>query len=335
MTKILYASVFLFSILSCSQKQKTMLNQNPDITADNIVEEIAKQVKHYPSEKIYNLGYSNDKCYFDMYVDGIKLNKAFNKALGNTAVEINNVIFKSGKHTVSYKMYPLGKSKEYEEVFNTLVEGTTLEFDLTSYDKKNANAQDVEYTTHKAPQISQELSPGYFKDKFVGSGKTFYEGSFEINIDVPYTSHSAFEKAQDLRKVDKKELQEKLLKKYKEVWNIYQNKELDNIARLEYNTLHDLYVSTYDSKEVINKNISTMFNDIYKNSSFQMQPIEKYKLEFFADGKLVALMLETNDNQLRGNTALWAKVNYDGGTRGFFLNRYFYIPQGETEFKVY
>lgn len=93
------------SIQSCSQKRENMVNQNSTITADNIADEISKQVKHYPSEKIYTLGYSNDKCYFDMFVDGIKLTKTFNKALGNTAVEINHVLFNSGKHTVSYKMY--------------------------------------------------------------------------------------------------------------------------------------------------------------------------------------------------------------------------------------
>ncbi|MDQ0595524.1 hypothetical protein QFZ37_003893 [Chryseobacterium ginsenosidimutans] len=165
--------------------------------------------------------------------------------------------------------------------------------------------------------------------------KTFYEGRFEVNIDVPYNSEPPFENAIDLRKMNNNELETKLLKKYKEVWNIYQNKQYDNIAKLEYNSLKDLYVSTYESKEVIDKNINILFTEIYKSSTFKMQPIEKYKLEFFADGKLAALMLDTEDNRLRGNTSLWATVNYDGGIRGIFLNRYFYIPQGETEFQAY
>jgi hypothetical protein len=135
--------------------------------------------------------------------------------------------------------------------------------------------------------------------------------------------------------MDKNELEVRLLKKYKEVWNIYQNKEYDNIAKLEYNSLKDLYVSTYESPEVIKKNINILFTEMYKSSTFKMQSIEKYKLEFFADGKLVALILDTEDNRLRGNTALWAKVDYDGGTRGIFLNRYFYIPQGKSEFMAY
>lgn len=322
------------SFMACSKKEN-VTTQNPNITADNIADEIFRQVKHYPSEKVYKLGYSNDKCYFDMYVDGIKLPKAFNKALGNTAVEVNHVLFKSGKHTVSYKMYPLGKSKEYEETFNTLVDDTDLEFTLKSYDLKNENVPDTEYKSYTLPKKKEELAPGYFKEKFVESGKTFYEGSFDVMIDLPYNSEAPFENALDLRKMNSKDLEAKLLKKYKEVSDIYQKKDYDNIARLEYNSLKDFYVSTYETKEAIDKNINILFSEIYKNPTFKIQPIEKYKLEFFADGKLAALMLDTDDNRLRGNTALWAKVNYDGGTRGIFLNRYFYIPQGKTEFEAY
>ncbi|SHM50804.1 hypothetical protein [Chryseobacterium polytrichastri] len=333
-TKYMQSILLGISLMACSQTANSV-NQNSKITADNIADEISKQVKYYPSEKIYTLGYSNDKCYFEMFVDGIKLTKAFNKALGNTAVEINHVLFKSGKHTISYKMYPLGKSKEYDEVFNTLVEDTDLDFDLKSYDLKNEKAPDTEYMTYSLPKKKEEIAKGYIKEKFVGVGKTFYEGNVDVTIDVPYNSEAPFENAMDLRKMNKNELETKLLKKYKEVWSIYQNKEYDNIAKLEYNSLKDLYVSTYESKEVINKNINILFTEMYKSSTFKMQPIEKYKLEFFADGKLVALMLDTDDNRLRGNTALWAKVNYDGGTRGIFLNRYFYIPQGKSEFMAY
>ena len=60
----------LLMFYSCSSP--TPVNQNPNITADNLVEEIAKQVKHYPSEKVYKIRYSNDNCYFEMFVDGLK-----------------------------------------------------------------------------------------------------------------------------------------------------------------------------------------------------------------------------------------------------------------------
>ena len=128
----------------------------------------------------------------------------------------------------------------------------------------------------------------------------------------------------------------KLLAKYKEVWQIYKNRELDNIARLEYDSLKDLFISHYATPKTIKENWAVIY-DNYKNGTFEIQPIENYKLEFFADGKLAALMLDTKDNKIRGNTVLWAKLIYENGESGMpvFFNRYFYIPQGETEFKVY
>lgn len=177
--------MYLFSLIiclqACSKNKENMINQNIGITSANLAEEISKQVQHYPVEKIYTLGYSNDKCYFDMYVDGIKLNKTFNKAIGNTAVEINNVLFASGKHKISFQLYPLGKAQEYEEDYQTLVDETDLDFDLQSYDLRNENIPDEEHIKYSLPKKKEEISAGYFKEKFVDAGKTFYEESFQIN----------------------------------------------------------------------------------------------------------------------------------------------------------
>lgn len=334
MKKLILSTIIITSFMACSQN-KSQIMQNPQITADNIVDEITKEVKHYPSEKMYGLEYSNDNCYFEMFIDGIRAYKKSNKVIaGTAAVETNHLLFKSGKHTVSYKMYPMYKSEESGKTLSTFIDETVLEFSLYSFDKRNKGADDVEYLKYEVPKIETKVTPDYSTFKFEGAGKTFYEGSFDINVDVPYELHPPFENAQDLRKMDKKDLETKLFAKYKEVWNVYQNKELDNIARLEYDALKNLYVSNYESKETIQENWD-VFYKVYKSSSFEMQPIEKYKLEFFADGKMAALMLDTTDNRFRGNTALWAKVDYDGGLRPLFLNFYFYLPQGETEFKVY
>ncbi|GEM56121.1 hypothetical protein B0A58_02440 [Flavobacterium branchiophilum NBRC 15030 = ATCC 35035] len=336
MKKIILSLLIVTSMQSCSQKPETMINQNPNITANNIVDEIAKQVVHYPSEKIFKIKYSNDACYFEMYVNGVRVYKKSNRVLGNTAVEINHLLFfKSRKCTVTYKMYPMFETKEYPKILNTFVDETDLELILKSYDLKNEEADDIEYIKHKAPQKEEKVIPDYSRYKFAEAGKTYYEGSFDFDVAVPYELHPPFENAQDLRKLDPKQLEAKLLKKYKEVWNVYQNKEYDNIARLEYSALKDLYVSNYDSKEIINENISILFDKIYNRTTFQMQPIEKYKIEFFANGKMAALMQDTKDNRFRGNNALWAKVDYDGGLRPYFLNIHCYIPEGETEFKVY
>jgi len=335
MKHIIFTLLVLTAFHSCSQP--TPVNQNPNITADNLVEEIAKQVKNYPSEKIYGLGYSNNNCYFDMFVDGIRAYRYPGRGVvGSTAIEINELLFHSGKHTISYKMYPLYTLEErgVTTTQNTLVDNSYVALDVYSYNLKDKNARDISYAEYTTPNIAIKNAQGdTISYKFAGAGKTYYEGSFEVELDVPYQLQPPFTTAQDLRKMDQKLLMTKLLAKYKEVWQIYKNRELDNIARLEFDMLKDYAISHYATKEVIKKNWDFLY-DNYKNTSFEMQPLANYKLEFFADGKLVALMLDTKDNKIRGNTALWIKLKDEENTPVFF-NRYFYIPQGETEFKVY
>ena len=339
MKKAILTLFLLLSLQSCLQKKETMITQNPNITADNLVEEIAKQVKHYPSEKVYKIRYSNDNCYFDMFINDIKVHTFPGRGLiGSTAVEVNQLLPHSGKYTISYKMYPLYTLKEEGKTvtLNTLVNNSYVALKVKSYDLKNEEADDILYAEYTTPNIAIKNAQGdTISYKFAGSGKTYYEGSFEVELDVPYQLQPPFATAQDLRKMDQKLLMTKLLAKYKEIWQIYKNREIDNIARLEFDNLKHYAISNYETKETIAEDWKVFYNVYKNNNTFEMQPLENYKLEFFADGKLVALMLDTKDNRFRGNTALWAKVDYEGGIRPLFLNRYFYIPQGETEFKVY
>ena len=61
---IVLACVALLTFQSCSQP--TPVNQNPNITADNLVEEIAKQVKHYNYEPIYQVDFTLGHCYIEL-----------------------------------------------------------------------------------------------------------------------------------------------------------------------------------------------------------------------------------------------------------------------------
>ncbi|OXA82312.1 hypothetical protein B0A56_05295 [Flavobacterium columnare NBRC 100251 = ATCC 23463] len=331
MKKIISISILISLLINC-KKQEQKIMQNEKITSNNIVQSISEKIKHYPSEKIYTLDYKSYYSFFEVFINDIPLESYFDNFASGSSFEINPRIFKSGKYKVKYKMYPVGKVNN--ETFSLLRDNSYLDFTLTSYDLKNKDASDILYTHYKTSMDKIKISEKYSEEKFVGAGKTYYEGSFDVDVQVPYEINPVFEKAKDLRKMDKKELEAKLLSAYQKVWNIYQNKEYDNIAKISFDSMKDEFVSRYMSKEEVAEYWNYLLT-AYKSDTFQMQPIKDYKLEFFADGKLVALMLTTKDNNYRGNTALWARVNHDGGMRPLFLNSYFYIPEGETEFKVY
>ncbi len=329
--------LFLFlgvSLTACSQKKETMIAQNPNINAENIVEELNKQVKHYDKETYYVFGIGNQMCFVEILINDIPVYKQFNEPACTTGFDINHVIFKSGTQKLTYKLYPVGKLKNSNTEFNNLTDDTKLELELGSYDNKNENADDVVYKTYQTPVTVRKDEYGNGTDIFIGTGKPYYEGSFTFEAQVPHELHPPFENAKNLRKEDPIFLQTQLLKKYKEIWNVYQNKEYDNIAKTSYDFLKNQFKAEYASQKFIKEAWDEKI-DIYKSSTFEMQPIEKYKMEFFADGKLVALLIDSNDNRFKRNSALWAKVDYDGGLRPYFSICYFYIPEGETEFKVY
>ncbi len=325
MKKILLSFILIASITACSQNKNDMM-QNPNITADNIAEEITKQIKHYPVEKQYKYRYNNSMCYFEISINDIPSFKDYQSSQNGSAFLINDMIFKSGKQKVSYKLLPSEGTQ--------LKDNTELQLTLLSYDQKNKNAHDVEYSKFTLPQIEEKIAENYSKFKFSGAGKPYFEGSFDVNVEVPYNLQSPFENAQDLRKIDKKDLEEKLVKEYNKIRSIYQSKDKDKVARLLYDKLKNQMVTEYASPQKV-KATWEEAKEILFNSDMEILPIEKYEMKFFGNGKLVALYADGSNPNTRGGNALVCHLK-SGYGKGFLeLKHLFYIPQGETEFKVY
>lgn len=132
----------------------------------------------------------------------------------------------------------------------------------------------------------------------------------------------------------KKNWKLKLVREYNKIRNIYQNKEKDNIAKLMYDKLKNQLISEYTSPEKVKKAWEEI-NEILFKSDIEMLPIEKYEMKFFDNGKLVALYTDDSNPDIRGDNALVCHLK-SGFGKGFIeIKHFLYIPQGETEFKVY
>ncbi len=99
-----------------------MINQNPHITADNMVEELSKQVKHYDKEIMYKFKVGNEYCYPEILINDVPVYKEFKEPLSSTTFDINHAVFKSGSHKLTYKIYPVGKIEDSNVAFNTLIQ---------------------------------------------------------------------------------------------------------------------------------------------------------------------------------------------------------------------
>ena len=324
--KMFLILITLLSLQSCSQKKENIM-QNSNVTSKNIVEEIAKEVKYYPVEENYGIRYGNTDCFFEVYVNDLPVFRQFKKST-SSAFPINANILKKGVQKIGYKIYPI-------DVQSFLSEETELMLNLESFDIKANQQKDMVHFKYKTPKIETKVTPNYSTYKFAGSGKTYYEGSFDINIDVPYELHPPYQNAQDLFKMDKKELEAKLLKEYNKIRNVYQNKQKDNIAKLVFDNLKTQSITNYSTKEQV-KEMWDEITEILFNSEIEVLPIENYKMQFFANGKLVALFTDGSNPKIRGGNALICNVKSGSHGKGFIeLKHFFYIPQGETEFKVY
>ncbi|MBF4519561.1 hypothetical protein IRZ71_24755 [Flavobacterium sp. ANB] len=97
----------------------------------------------------------------------------------------------------------------------------------------------------------------------------------------------------------------------------------------EKETCQSLFYTKKELKEVLES-----YLDAFIIPNYQIQPLENYKLKFYGEGKIVCLEIESLDNHLRGESALWAKLDEGDGVMADFFQYYLYIPEGKDELEI-
>ncbi len=120
--------LFLFlgvSLTACSQKKETMIAQNPNINAENIVEELNKQVKHYDKETYYVFGIGNQMCFVEILINDIPVYKQFNEPVvifGGLKLTLD-IEVKVGWFTRSYNIEEIVIEKEEKSLGKKYITG--------------------------------------------------------------------------------------------------------------------------------------------------------------------------------------------------------------------
>jgi len=297
---IVLACVALLTFQSCSQP--TPVNQNPNITADNLVEEIAKQVKHYNYEPIYQVDFKFGHCYIELYINDILAYKNYGEG-GSSSFTINLYLLNFSNQTIKLRMYA---TEEFGEFLNN----STVVLEIGSYDNQNRfsieKQQDKIFTYH-----TPEDENGFFKF----AGKKYFEQTVTFTLpDVPYKIEG-WKDSQDLRNFDKKLLEQKVLQAYQMIQKSFKERDLDKIAQFSYNKMKDQAIAGADNLEFF--------------------PLENYELVFYGEGRLVGLKSKKKDKGFRGASALLCKFKREGKSVGAELDYLLHIPKGKTEFEIY
>ena len=316
---IVLACVALLTFQSCSQP--TPVNQNPNITADNLVEEIAKQVKHYPSEPQYVMHYFNGVCNFEIYINDFKVVKSFNNESFKTSERINPFLL-SKNNQLKIILYP-------RDSVNKLNLQAGLDLKVNSYentDRFSIEKQQSNLFIYQTPEDEN----GFFKY----AGKEYFEQTVAFTLpDVPYKIEG-WKDSQDLRNFDKKLLEQKVIQAYQMIQKSFKERDLDKIAQFSYNKMKDQAIAQYFDEEEVQEGWEELIS-IAGADNLEFFPLENYELVFYGEGRLVGLKSKKKDKGFRGASALLCKFKREGKWVGAELDYLLHIPKGETEFKVY
>ena len=316
---IVLACVALLTFQSCSQP--TPVNQNPNITADNLVEEIAKQVKHYPSEPQYVMHYFNGVCNFEIYINDFKVVKSFNNESFKTSERINPFLL-SKNNQLKIILYP-------RDSVNKLNLQAGLDLKVNSYentDRFSIEKQQSNLFIYQTPEDEN----GFFKY----AGKEYFEQTVAFTLpDVPYEIEG-WKDSQDLRNFDKKLLEQKVLQAYQMIQKSFKERDLDKIAQFSYNKIKDQAIAQYFDEEEVQEGWEELIS-IAGGDNLEFFPLENYELVFYGEGRLVGLKSKKKDKGFRGASALLCKFKREGKWVGAELDYLLHIPKGKTEFEIY
>ncbi len=335
MKNIVLLVVWCVSVYACAQKQKeTSLSiniRNQHINKDNVVQETLKHIGHFEKEPQYFIRPIQNNCIYEILVNDYLVHKDYSLEVLATPVEINDAILKSGEQTLTVRMYPLGNllKDNYDtgNTITTLLDNTSMKIEVVKYDAYNIShrlSDEKTVLTHYSP--TKEGTK-----KFIGSGLPYYEYTFSFDAEVPY-ENEGWLNGEDLTKFDKKELENRVIEFYNNYKTLIENKDLDNLIRLDFDEIQRSTKAYYQDKQYVTELWDELYEDIYYQEK-EFQPIKDYNIEFYGGNKIITLrypVINPIDKRLKGKSAFWFKYKLGGNIRASWTNIYLYIPKGGT-----
>ena len=319
MKKAVLTLFLLLSLQSCSQK--TMITQNPNITANNLVEEIAKQVSHYNYEPIYQVDFEFGHCYIELYINDILAYKNYGEG-GSSSFTINPYLLNFSNQTIKLRMYA---TEEFGEFLNN----SAVKLGIGSYDNQNKFSIEKQQSNLFIYQTPEDEN-GFFKY----AGKEYFEQTVTFTLpEVPYKIEG-WKDSQDLRNFDKKLLEQKVLQAYQMIQKSFKERDLDGIAQFSFNKMKDQAIAQYFDEEEVQEGWEKLIS-IAGTDNLEFFPLENYELVFYGEGRLVGLKSKKKDKGFRGSSALLCKFKREGKWVGAELDYLLHIPKGKTEFEIY
>ena len=296
-----------------------------DINAENFVEQITSRVKRYKWEPLYYLRIGKANCIIEVLVNDLPIYQSYELSNLASPLEINHRILKTGTHSVTVRMYPVGdlikEAYDYGETVTHLGDASSVSIKVVRYNKQGDMGFDDEFEV-KSHQSPTKDADG---EVFSGSGLAYYEYSFEFHADVPYDlSENSWGNAADLRKVKKEYLNDAVYEYYQNYVQALKNNNKDYIAQKDFIATLVQAQAFYKTEEEV-KEIWDETTEFMDSPILEPQPITNYELIFYADGEACQLRHKNpSDKRLRNESSAWVLYKNNDREGAMFFALYLY-----------
>lgn len=304
MKKIIFFSFILFCVVACGQKHKQNI--------EAIKQQVKKQISQYQSFPNYSIQVNKGGCRVDLIGNGMPLYTFFEvEGMSSGTISFNGYILKSGTQQLKVKVYPAeGKT--------TLDDNTYLTIEI------------LKWNNERDP-ISERLvlKEASLPDKVKQQKLKYYELIVDFDAQVPYDFSQTLTSAETLSTIPN--IENKVLDTYKKIYSWLKKEDIESLADFYAESNIRYCLVFYLEDELLEERFD--YKDIFKPKQ-KVDPFpdkSKYKMVFYADGKLVRLERIKDHSDiltLSGKDSDGTEVNTE-------LNVLLYMPKGSNEFKQF
>lgn len=322
MNRVLVLILSLVTMSGWGQTSEEMDNKVRLIWRD-----LDKNVKYRDEQISYHAQIFIGACNYEVLINDFPIDIYFGPANGasNGSHAINTAILKSGVQNWKIRVYPIHDRERIDgnpyDISRPLIEeGARVEFSVEALrfrDEGGVDILDNKVFAFSAPLVTSEKNGS---NVFADAGKPYVEYSGTFIAKVPYEL-KGWSESVDLSKEKREKLTEEVEVVYNKYRNWMQNRQLDKIAESKLNAEKErAQVLFYTRAD--NEQHTASFIKMAGQSGIQMLPIEKSKIKFYGNGRVIAL--ERSD--VLELPSLIGEYEENGRMRMRYLYIYFHRP---------
>lgn len=317
--------IFLTTILTaCGQANKQQKDNLDNKDSMNKIQTAYQNVAFYEERINYQASIYSSACAFELYVNDIPVYKHVSGIGMSTTIPININILEAGKQTFKVKVIPISKSEN--EIETKISNNGKLELNIVGVRYRD-NGMDRIHEA-KSWKLSQQDIDAVIKKDDNDIEYANFEDTFEAK--VPYQL-KGWKDSKNLKKMNKNKLEQNVINFYEEFASLMDDNNQEEIVNMilvkENEISQSLFFKENDSKEQWNQ-----YTETIENTTFKTEPLENYKLYYYANGKVVAL--ERIDLYNYGESALRGKLIEEGQQYTDNFPLLLHIPKGSDSLEI-